>query len=117
MVMNINQESRAYARRYFYDIKLDVWALAINYDSAAEIREYESSELGRTQREWCLEVWGLSNDEFSKSIFIRSFWLHHLRPRLHSSVVGLLQSSRKNMEGRANTKQKGAIYVFNRTYK
>lgn len=105
-VMKINQESRAYAQRYFYDIKLDVWTLAVDYDYATELHKYESTQDGRKQRE------ALSpNDAADEAMFTADFWLYHLRYKLHHSLVEKLEIRAKDMEGRTDTKRKGAIYL------
>lgn len=104
-VMNINRESRAYAQRYFYDIKLDVWTLAVDCDAAAELKKFGDTTSGR--REFVYQ----HHSEDARSILTTCFWNQHLQPTFHSRLVGLMQVSTKNMEGRADTERRGAVYV------
>ncbi|KAK8087420.1 hypothetical protein PG994_002394 [Apiospora phragmitis] len=105
LVMNTNQESRNYALRYFYDVKLDVWTLAVNFNPHTEVVEYGKTPLGQ-RHEWL----GLLEATAQPSPRIT------LRCRLVASSSAAPASnpgcsSDEDMEGSPETQRKGAIYL------
>lgn len=93
--MNANREARYYARLKYYDVKLDVWSVDVDFHIRNEIYEFGSTPTGRYHTAGGLSPMSVYRGiygELLQNQFTASLWFNHLRPMIHNGVKRLLNT-------------------------
>ncbi|KAK8130659.1 hypothetical protein PG999_003039 [Apiospora kogelbergensis] len=102
--MNANRESRDYAQKHFYDVKLDVWPLTLDCNMTEEIREWEATEAGQSS------LGGYDAIEVARGPDELYFFRNFLRTYLCPKLSGLVLTQLRNPPPK-ETEFQGSIYM------